>query len=63
MIKSDEKMTTESDSKGQEITKELRSEGIPARIPMFSIDLLNVFSDFSVFSTTLRKMSHVSSGT
>jgi len=56
-------MTTESDSKGKEMTKELRSEGIPARIPMFSIDLLNVFSDFSVFSTTLRKMSHVSSGT
>jgi hypothetical protein len=43
MIRSDEKMTIESDNKGQEMTKELRSEGISARILMFSIDLLNLF--------------------
>jgi hypothetical protein len=45
-IKTDERMTTESDSKGKEAAKRLRNSGIPARIQSFSSNLLSLFYTF-----------------
>jgi hypothetical protein len=56
MVRGDERMTTESESKGKEAAKELNSFRIPARIGAVNRNLL------SLRSTTRSKMSHACSG-
>jgi hypothetical protein len=54
-IRSDEMMTTESESHGKDVAKELRSLGIPVRIRPLDIDLLRMVSAFSAFRTTFER--------
>jgi hypothetical protein len=50
-------MTAESDNKGNEVAKGLRSFGLSVRIRSLSINLLRMFSTLAVFGPTFKNDS------
>jgi hypothetical protein len=54
-IRSDERMTAESDTKGKEMAKGLRRFGMPAHIRSFGINRLRMISAFAGLESTLKK--------
>jgi hypothetical protein len=54
-IRSDQRMTTDSDSRGKEAKKEQKSWGFPSHIRRLRTNLLSIWSAFSMFGITFWK--------